>query len=112
MASKTETCWPNIVDSEEDALPTPPSRLRTILSRAVKIYLGLFLGISLLLSVLGVDPMTHDGMIPQCLLLYVGFMVLLALANGDGENLINDQARSRLALFASWPRRKQKNTFD
>ncbi|MFN8458179.1 MAG: hypothetical protein U0401_26600 [Anaerolineae bacterium] len=106
MAFKTETRWQNIADNEEDDLPAPPSRLRIILSRAVKVYLGLFLGISQLLSLLGVDPLTHNGLMPQCLGLYVGFSVLLALAQPDETNLVDEQVRSRLALFAHWPGRK------
>lgn len=99
-----ESAWPEVSEDIWDDLPHPTSRLRTILGRAAVVYLGMFLGISLLLSVLGVDPLTHNGLIPQCLLVYVGFMVLVALANGDDENLINEQVRSRLALFACWPR--------
>lgn len=110
MASKTETHWQKSSGNEEDDLPTPPSRLRTILSRAVQVYLGLFLSISILLSILGVDPLTHDGLIPQCLLVCIGFSVLFTLANGEDETLINEQARSRLALFSHWPRRREHVT--
>ncbi len=96
----------NPTEDHWDDLPRPPSRLRTILGRAALVYLSLFLGISLLLSVLGVDPLTHDGLIPQCLLVYVGFGVLVALAQTE-TNLLSDQVRSRLALFTCWPWRKQ-----
>lgn len=99
-------------DRHWDELPRPPSRLRIILSRAAVVYLSLFLGISLLLSVLGIDPLIQGGLIPQCLLVYVGFMALIALANGDDENLINEQVRSRLALVTFWTRRRQKNILD
>jgi hypothetical protein len=95
--------WPDEPQDTWDDLPRPPSRLRAILSRAVMVYLGLFLGISLLLSLLGVNPLTHGSLIPQCLLVYVGFSVLLALAQAE-TNLIDEQVRSRLALYTHWPR--------
>lgn len=107
-----ESSWPEATEDTWDDLPRPPSRLRTILGRAAVVYLSLFLGISLLLSVLGVDPLTHGGLIPQCLLVYVGFMALVALANGEDENLINEQIRSRLALVTYWVRHRQENTLD
>jgi hypothetical protein len=110
MASKTESYWQNSTGNEEDDLSPPPSRLRTILSRAVQVYLILFLSISALLSILGVDPLTHDGLIPECLLVCIGFSVLFSLANGEDETLINEQARSRLALFSHWPQRREKAT--
>lgn len=106
MASKIETYGQNNPATIEDDLPTLPSRLRIILSRAAVMYLGLFLVVSMLLSTLGIDPLTHDGLMPQCLLVYVGFSVLLALAQSDETNLVDAQVRSRLALFAQWPRRK------
>lgn len=108
----TEESGLNPTEDHWDDLPRPPSRLRTILGRAAVVYLGLFLGISLLLSMVGVDPLTHGGLIPQCLLVYVGFMALVALANGDDENLINEQIRSRLALVTYWVRHRQENTLD
>lgn len=98
-----EGSWSNVSEDTRDDLPRLPNRLRTILSRAVMVYLGLFLGISLLLSLLGVNPLTHGGLIPQCLLVYVGFSVLLALAQAE-TNLIDEQVRSRLALYTHWPR--------
>ncbi len=107
-----EGSWPDISEDTWGDPPRPPSRLRIILSRAAVVYLGLFLGVSLLLSVLGVDPLTHGGLIPQCLLVYVGFMTLVALANGEDENLINEQIRSRLALVTYWGRCRQENTLD
>ncbi|GAB4437836.1 MAG: hypothetical protein Fur0044_34660 [Anaerolineae bacterium] len=98
-----EGSWSDVSEDTRDDLPRPPSRLRAILSRAVMVYLGLFLGISLLLSLLGVNPLTHGGLIPQCLLVYVGLSLLLALAQTE-TNLIDEQVRSRLALYTHWPR--------
>lgn len=106
-----EGSWSDVSEDTGDDLPAPPSRLRAILSRAVLVYLGLFLGISLLLSLLGVNPLTHGGLIPQCLLVYVGLSLLLALAQTE-TNLIDEQVRSRLALYTHWPRPEPKRERD
>lgn len=89
-------------DSEADDFQSKPSRLRTILGRAVRIYLGLFLGLSLVMSILGLDPLVHNGALPQCLLVIVGLALILALAGGDA-NLVDEQVRSRLILFNRRP---------
>jgi hypothetical protein len=106
----------NATEDYWDDLPRPTSRLRTILGRAAVVYLGLFLGISLLLSMVGVDPLTGSGVIPLGLLVYMGVIVLLALANGDDDSLVEERVRSRLALFAHWPRHggaiSRKSQFD
>lgn len=91
---------------EEANAPGQPSRLRTILSRAALLYLGLFLGVSLFLSMLGLDPLIHHGALPKYLLAIVGLAMILALAN-DEANLADEQARSRLALFSHWPFRRR-----
>jgi hypothetical protein len=77
--------------------PNQPSRLRTILSRAALVYLGLFLGLSLFISMLGINPLTHNGALPIGLLVYVGLALILALANGE-TSLVEEQTRSWLAL--------------
>jgi hypothetical protein len=107
MASKThyktaEFSWQQIDETEVDDTPGHPSRLRTILSRAALVYLGLFLGLGLLLSILGINPLIHNGALPKCLLVYVGLALILALANGEA-NLVDEQARSWLTLFSHRP---------
>ncbi|MBE7554780.1 MAG: hypothetical protein HS126_27325 [Anaerolineales bacterium] len=89
-------------DSEADDFQSKPGRLRTILGRAVGVYLGLFLGSSLVMSILGLDPLLHNGALPQCLLVIVGLALILALAGGE-TNLIDEQVRSRLILFNRRP---------
>ncbi|MCL4302514.1 MAG: hypothetical protein KJ077_42890 [Anaerolineae bacterium] len=90
-----------IPESEADDFPSKPNRLRTILGRAVRVYLGLFLGSSLAMSILGLDPLLHHGALPQCLLVIVGLASILALAGGE-TNLVDEQVRSRLVLFSYW----------
>jgi hypothetical protein len=101
-----EFSWRKVNDIEEDDALTQPSRLRTILSRAALAYLGLFLGLSLFMSMLDINPLIHNGILPKCLLVYVGLAVILALANSD-TNLIADQMRSRLAIYSYRPRRER-----
>ena len=106
MASKTEIYWQEMID-EEDNLPTPPSRLRTILSRAALVYLGLFVGLSFFMSMLGLNPLIHNGALPKCLLVYVGLALILALANNGETNLVDEQTHSWLAVFSYQPFRKR-----
>lgn len=91
-----------VPDGEADDFQSKPGRLRTILGRAVGVYLGLFLGSSLVMSILGLDPLLHSGALPQCLLVMVGLALILALAGGEA-NLIDEQVRSRLTLFNRRP---------
>jgi hypothetical protein len=104
MASKigykiTEFSWQKVEAPEEDQDPSQPSRVRTILSRAALVYLGLFMGLSLFLSLLDVNPLIHNGAMPKCLLVYVGLATLLALTNSE-SNVVAEQVRSRLAIYS------------
>jgi hypothetical protein len=94
------------IDNEGSDLPNHPNRLRTILSRAALVYLGLFLGISTFLSILGIDPLIHNGAILKCLLIYVGLALILALANSKAS-MVDELARSWLALASKRPFRER-----
>jgi hypothetical protein len=91
-----------VTDNEANDFQSKPSRLRVILGRAVMVYLGLFLGVSLVMSILGLDPLLHNGALPQCLLVVVGLALILALAGGE-VNLIDEQVHCRLILFNRRP---------
>ncbi len=106
MAPKTEFSWQKTNDIEENDAPNHPSRLRTIVSRAALVYLSLFLGLSIFLSMLGINPLIHNGILPKCLLVYVGLALILALANSE-TSLVYEQARSWLAVFNYRPLRKR-----
>ncbi|MBI1880854.1 MAG: DPP IV N-terminal domain-containing protein [Chloroflexi bacterium] len=95
----TEFSWQKVDDTEANDAPSQPSRLRTILSRAALVCLGLFVGLSLFMSMLGINPLIHNGAMPKCLLVYVGLAMILALANSD-TNLVTEQVRSRLAIYS------------
>jgi hypothetical protein len=97
MAAKTEMHGQNANDNEENEFPNQANRLRTIVSRAALVYLGLFLGLSIFISMLGINPLAHNGALPICLLAYVGSALILALAN-DETSLVEEQARSWLIL--------------
>jgi hypothetical protein len=97
MAPKTEIPWQEINDNEENEFSTRANRLHSMVSRAVLVYLGLFLGLSIFISMLGINPLIHNGALPICLLAYVGSALILALAN-DETSLVEEQARSWLIL--------------
>ncbi|HMQ53836.1 MAG TPA: hypothetical protein PKE64_25095 [Anaerolineae bacterium] len=84
------------VDSPVDQ-PDPPSQVRVLLGRAAMTYAGLFLVAATGLSLLGVDPLFHQGLMPKTLLILVGLAVGLAMVNPP-ETLLIEQARSTLAL--------------
>jgi hypothetical protein len=92
-----EIDWDKTDDAEWGDRPQPASRLRMILQRAGWMYLSLFLGLSLLMSIAGVDPLTQDGALPKCLFVFVGLAVILAAGRSDAS-LVDEQARSWLAL--------------
>jgi hypothetical protein len=105
MLPKTEIPWQKANDNEENDFPNQPNRLRTIVSRAALVYLGLFLGLSIFISMLGINPLAHNGALPIGLLVYVGSALILALAN-DETSLVEEQARSWLALTCRRPFRE------
>lgn len=72
-------------------------QLRITLSRAVGTYLVLFMGLGLLMSALGVNPLANNGLMPKALLLFVGLALLIALA-GNLSDLAREQGRGWLRL--------------
>lgn len=70
--------------------------LRPIISRAVVVYLVLFMGIGLAMSALGVNPLIKQGLMPKALLVFVGLALVIALAGrlselrqGQGTDWLN-----------------------
>ncbi len=86
-------------DGEDEATATAERRryLCAILSRAVVVYLVLFMGLGLLMSVMGVNPLANNGLMPKALLLFVGLALLIALAN-TLTDLFREQGRNWLRL--------------
>jgi len=86
-------------DANEDELIWLDRRhhdLRPIISRAVVTYLVLFMGFGLAMSVLGVNPLIKNGLMPKALLIFVGLALLIALAGrlsdlsqGPGTDWLN-----------------------
>ncbi|MCB9077786.1 MAG: hypothetical protein H6631_09360 [Anaerolineaceae bacterium] len=96
-----EDVWQQSYDDDEaNAGLNPSGRLWAILNRAALLYLGLFTGISLVLAVVDINLLTHNGAIPKCLLVYVGLAVILALTGGE-TNPIEKQPQVWLAIY-SW----------
>jgi hypothetical protein len=85
-------------DEDESAAAAERRRyLRTMLSRAAGVYLLLFLGLGLAMSVLGVDPLANNGLMPKVLFVFVGLALLIALAN-TFTDLFREQRRNWLRL--------------
>ena len=68
---------------EEEApnLAEQRSLIRTIISRAIVVYLVLFLALGSLMSSLGVSPLARGGLMPKALFLFVGAALVMALVN-------------------------------
>lgn len=71
--------WPE--EEETPDLAGQRSLIRTIISRALVVYLVLFLVLGGLMSSLGVNPLTRGGLMPKALFLFVGAALVMALAN-------------------------------
>jgi hypothetical protein len=52
-----------------------------MLSRAAGVYLVLFIGLGLIMSVWGINPMVNNGLMPKVLLVFVGLALVMAWAN-------------------------------
>ena len=71
--------------------------LRTLLSRAAGAYLVLFMGLGLLMSALGVNPLVNNGLMPKLLLAFVALALAAALA-GSLSDLVRQQGRGWLKV--------------
>lgn len=89
----------NEVDGGDEAAAAAERRryLRAILSRAVVVYLALFMGLGLVMSAVGVNPLVNNGLMPKALLVFVGLALLIALAN-TLTDLFREQGRNWLRL--------------
>jgi hypothetical protein len=86
------------IEQDESAWAAERRRqVRLILSRAAGVYLVLFMGLGLLMSALGVNPLANNGLMPKALLLFVGLALVIALAN-TRTNLFQEQGRNWLRL--------------
>lgn len=72
-------------------------RIWVILSRAAVVYLVLFMGLGLIMSALGVNPLVNNGLMPKALLIFVGLALIMALAN-TLIDLCREQGRNWLRL--------------
>ena len=85
-------------DEAESAAAAERRRyLRTMLGRAAGAYLVLFLGLGLVMSALGADPLTNNGLMPKVLFVFVGLALLIALAN-TLTDLFREQGRNWLRI--------------
>jgi len=99
---------PDWVDSNgDDDPPASQQQLRIIIGRAAMVYLGLLFGLGAVMSLLGINPLVNNGLMPKALLIFVGSALLLALAN-TLLNFLRDYGRSWLGLMGRWGRSGKK----
>ncbi len=79
---------------------------RVIIGRAIMIYLGLFLGVGVMMSLLGVNPLANNGAMPMGLLIFVGLAVLIALSGDMGE-LAHGFGRGWLSIVGIFNRKER-----
>lgn len=95
---ENSTVLANEAEGEYEAAAVERRRyLRLMMSRAVAVYLVLFMLLGLLMSVMGVNPLANNGLMPKALLLFVGLALLIALAN-TLTDLFREQSRNWLSL--------------
>lgn len=110
---KNSTVLANETEGEYEAAAAERRRyLGVILSRAVVVYLVLFMLLGLFMSVMGVNPLANNGLMPKALLVFVGLALLIALAN-TLTDLFREQGRNwlRLARKREDPQNRTKKTF-
>ncbi len=97
--TQTQSSW---LELEDEALAAAErhKQVRTILSRAVVVYGLLFMGLGLVMSALGANPLANNGLMPKVLLVFVGLALMLALAN-TLTDLFREQGRNWLRLARS-----------
>ena len=70
----------------DESVPTPEeptwltdgqTLLKTMVSRAAKVYLVLFLGLGLGMSALSLSPLVNNGFMPKVLLAFVGLALVI-----------------------------------
>jgi len=66
---------------EEVWLSEQQRHLRSMISRALVAYLVLFLGLGIVMSLFGLDPLIKGGLMPKALFLFVGLSLLIAVTN-------------------------------
>lgn len=89
--------WLEPGEDERLWLSQGQSEARAMISRAAMVYLILFIGLGLGLSVLGVSPLANNGLMPKALLIFVGLSLFIALANRLAD-LSREHRRSWLSL--------------
>ncbi|NJN95514.1 MAG: hypothetical protein HC875_16085 [Anaerolineales bacterium] len=71
----------NEADRENEATAERRRYLHVMVSRAVIVYLVLFMLLGLIMAMVGVNPLVNNGLMPKVLLVFVGLALLIALAN-------------------------------
>jgi hypothetical protein len=85
-------------DDQTEWLAERRNHLRTMVSRAAVVYLVLFMGLGLAMSLLGINPLVNNGLMPKVLLVFVGLALVIALAN-TLTDLSREQGRNWLRLM-------------
>ncbi len=97
-STRVEPLWSGEDEAELHPLVAEQWRhIRVMVSRAAGVYLILFLGLGLVMSLAGVNPLANNGLMPKLLLVFVGLALLIALAN-TLTDLSREQGRNWLRL--------------
>ena len=76
----TSSDWSS-AEAESDDPVDHSGPIYIIIQRAVITYLVLLFGFGAIMTLLGVNPLANQGLMPKALLLFVGLALLLALTN-------------------------------
>jgi hypothetical protein len=94
------------LEEENLELDEQRSLIRTIISRAMVVYLVLFLVLGGLMSSLGVNPLAKGGLMPKALFLFVGAALVMALVNVLSE-ASREHGQGWLSLMCRLAQRKR-----
>ena len=88
---------------EDDEPAEYRQRVQMIVWRAVMVYIVLLFGVGATMSILGVNPLANNGLMPKAILIFVGLSLLIALIN-TLTDFSQEHGRSWLRLISRWVR--------
>ncbi len=96
-----KTTWPSFED--EGDFPEYHPQVQMIVWRAVVTYLVLVIGAGAIMTLLDINPLVKNGLMPKSLLIFVSLSLLIALINTLTD--FSQEHRGKwLELIVSWVR--------
>ena len=93
---------------EEVWLSEQQRHLRLMMTRALVAYFVLFLGLGVVMSLFGLDPLVKSGLMPKALFLFVGLSLLIAVIN-TVVDASKEQGESWFNVLRSLVRRRSSS---